>query len=1753
MNKTLNIGIGAGIFLLSLFAAAAVPAQSLTLADVSGNWRLVVDGGPPELRDAYLVIDDADGAGQASLFFGNTPDSTDNVPLYEGASVDGQTLKAYVYGWSEGVEMQASGDAFVGTLYYHDQAYPARAERLASKVTGVEVYRQIGWGDIHRGMEGDVGSWTEAPWHIDDLREAWNGAVSAANLPSVTLVIRGENLPLHLYALRRSESLDPALISFDGALIRDDGALQVTFHLSADTEPGHKTFLLNGEPIEWDLEFSGMPRPLVSALRALHRVNGKLVPLGEHEPVAYGSKIAFELEFGADRPEGEVVGNLAAPSLGTDTESLPLEPIAPGSRVFRTEDLIVLSPEIEGRLTPELASLIGNPVYADPGSSLVFSYEDRGAQVDILRQAHIDYVFAIDPQEGVSTEAGRPYMRYPFSKDSPGTGAAERILMVIGKNLPRDIGDVFELESYGQPIHYAPYRYQSQASDNFDNGRLFDRGWNKFAEIAAGYGPAPTRDDSEYMLVLATLEDGALPGYHEIYLNGAHAPWRLQYGDNAADMRFARDLGAGAFEGSGHLYFTERFAIEILPDVDVGAPAYDLVLRRYRMQDGAKPQAYGDPVRLSAKRVEGSDGRLVYRTPSLDLRPDKRTNRGRPPSPDVMQLAIEPGTVMTATLTQPELLMVRSVSSGVDAMAEIGVTPDDFGALWADALRRAGQCYGAIPDRDWRSLSLDQAESQLSINVLYLNDERNDVVDRLPIQFGHVAAAVLLRDHFVRLMQGARAHWQAVLSEPARQEEFLASLLSGRIDYDDPLYQTSITNPAGKPTALIEALLPADTLKDRYSLDDTGLVEWRTAQLAVALEQVIASIDKTIDYANGLGDCKGEDLVKLTGVSFDAVIADLEPRMVRLAEFENPRRLEWEPDLAARKWLHQVGSLATSIRDIESRHDLYIHVGLAAVALASGVGAPLLFAETNALGFVAAEMVSVGADVATAGLDYSSNMERRALISRALGASRVLGNDVAAFAEDYGVTDSELFISVLGAFGGVAASGLTVGPLVPDAAAQFSDLASGLVAGRVRRSTRALVEAIGAAGLGSVGPAGQTALVEAAGSAMAREAAFGSETLSEFDRLTVNMYETQVLSQGANSTEEVREAVASLLRPLRAEELAPTLAPGPLPAEFDDLGLALTRADEAAAAKIAENAAADLPPTRLEPPPDAANPASTGAAAGRAERVPEDLDPLARQLFDDLAAYGVAEDIAFDTAQLQSRPAYVLDGFLEGGDAAENWEAVRAGTAWLRDAPVQEALAVTGQSIEEFADSLDRWLRDVWNFPNAGERAILIDTYLGDLTPQRFSDRWAEFFDDPRTVQMALDTGREVRAGFGELVAGQTPGTGGLPRTLILDEGVPVNPSAIVDPSAPPVGGSAVTRVEGGAAPAAEGAPVNPSRIVDPDAPPAGGSAVTRIEDATLPPDPAATLPPVSGGAPGVPDGGSVVGPAFPGRANIEPNGELNFVTQDGQAVSLRLGERLGEPGATTSAFAKAGESGRIYRVSQMNTGAAVHEVNGRGLLDGLGDLSEGPLGVAGVHNRWTVSRAADGGQYIVEEVDRVPHTAAEILEARGELTQGQRLAKDRAERFLNRHGIAWTDNSMRNVGLAPIDEASDRWRVVVFDTGGFYPAVGDTPFQRWRNAREIQMAINDSRLRPDYARRIASELIDSSQYPRSAFSYLPDSESYILAPLATGPGRAGYGSVGQLRRYGELGRLAGLDAPDIDALYEAYYGRRVLSPPPPP
>jgi hypothetical protein len=100
----------------------------------------------------------------------------------------------------------------------------------------------------------------------------------------------------------------------------------------------------------------------------------------------------------------------------------------------------------------------------------------------------------------------------------------------------------------------------------------------------------------------------------------------------------------------------------------------------------------------------------------------------------------------------------------------------------------------------------------------------------------------------------------------------------------------------------------------------------------------------------------------------------------------------------------------------------------------------------------------------------------------------------------------------------------------------------------------------------------------------------------------------------------------------------------------------------------------------------------------------------------------------------------------------------------------------------------------------------------------------------------------------------------------------------------------------------------------------------------------------------------------------------------------------------------------------------------------------------------------------------------------------GERATMNLAIREMNRKGVVWTDHKMKNFDVVPANTPTG-YKMVIFDKGGFVPAVGNSATEKFNNARKAQKVFD--RLPPNvlnayteiYATTKADSLLDGSVY----------------------------------------------------------------------
>ena len=501
---------------------------------------------------------------------------------------------------------------------------------------------------------------------------------------------------------------------------------------------------------------------------------------------------------------------------------------------------------------------------------------------------------------------------------------------------------------------------------------------------------------------------------------------------------------------------------------DAGAGATD--------RAGSRPQIET----LVAKRF-GSPTNAEYRSPAIRLSHRGRPNRSPPPEDNALTLEVVPGDVLTAQMVNPFLL--RSLPRV--AKAEIVASPGALGSTWKQALTRAATCYGE-QEIDFDNISSQEVEAYskhiltegltddlkalfagrvpevsplILVNpVAYSLRERKVFVSR-----GDHAAAILIRDEFVRMMQGPLKDLRAIAIDDQKLWQFYqARKTSSLAFWDITRVKQTADDSARRVDAIYDQMAARDPLRGMVSQDTRELMkdivkrlvkpgdddDWvigdlvenvagapgssRAAHLYAfgktreALFSLLERAANAEARARDAGDCKLDELLLIAGQDADSVVTQILPRLVRLARDRN--RQFWEPDLLAQKFVASLKVKGAEVRALKQYGR--IDDGYKAMALAAATaGASFALTAAGALIPAAvATLIGDGLDAAVFGGDtFEQYLSSEPLVEYGEGASLVLGPGFYDEANAMRVEGWEAALGFLGPAVGGAASARSIG------------------------------------------------------------------------------------------------------------------------------------------------------------------------------------------------------------------------------------------------------------------------------------------------------------------------------------------------------------------------------------------------------------------------------------------------------------------------------------------------------------------------------------------------------------------------------------------------------------------------------------------------------------------------------------------------------------------------------------------------------
>lgn len=651
-----------------------------------------------------------------------------------------------------------------------------------------------------------------------------------------------------------------------------------------------------------------------------------------------------------------------------------------------------LAGEWEQRVHPETGrdgsgrGRLGEFAYLDDDSGLAVQ---RGPERWNRPQPVIHMAVVHADQHALLT-SGNPRFPYPWSGDGsrvifPDTET--RYLLVIGEDLPVEVGEPVQLESASGEISYTVHAKPYRFDDNPALRPLLDSAWGQIESslrqqvLASSPSGTITAADAarlnvllaelrqmDFIMLRADLAPGALPGPHDFTLNGASGSWVLRYGNLTGQFAFARPLpGGGDMTGLSEpvsfAFAPDKLYLEVRTIADVPVDTLDLqiwVNGQPHLFDGWRtiiaaqlPLTDEDheelAMRREAARQAGIDPQTVrpvrtYRSPPIALVPAGATGEDAGTIPGVEPeyvIPVNTGDVIRGVLASPDVYRVTPAFAEARVAASPGeitfwtLGPDADSALgWTAAVATAMRCAGLEFETPVDFDASARRVARTFTNTVILQGERR----RLDMRVGDHAAMLVLRDTFIEMMT-AQERTLSAISSQAAIASFRAEV--GPAIAADPLHPLGgleVNGPDGSRLDFSFTFGDDAFLKSRFGLDTAGLEGWRDRATRQALTIYIAETRRALELARAIAPCGDERrLVELAGRGFGGVY---QYALGRLVTFESTALAPGDyakPDRAARAWLLGVPVFAEALASQQAYSSTDTKAIITATATATGV------------------------------------------------------------------------------------------------------------------------------------------------------------------------------------------------------------------------------------------------------------------------------------------------------------------------------------------------------------------------------------------------------------------------------------------------------------------------------------------------------------------------------------------------------------------------------------------------------------------------------------------------------------------------------------------------------------------------------------------------------------------------------------------------------------------------------------------------
>jgi hypothetical protein len=548
---------------------------------------------------------------------------------------------------------------------------------------------------------------------------------------------------------------------------------------------------------------------------------------------------------------------------------------------------------------------------------------------------YLYHVAVVEDQTRPFVDGNQVSAMYGYPK--PGARDSDRRRLVIfGADLPvfvredgtSDLGFLEPIKSDPDDLTFTLVRFYNRYGAAPASRPLDDEVEAALRELTAGKDEATAKAirQLEVAVVDVRFRSNVAPGVRTFTWNGVPGTWRLEFGDNTAQVRVVRRLmGNDRSEGTPVVFLPEVDEVEVETAQVLPFDSLKLFIVT-NGTIGTKP--------LIASRQGGPNSRL-YRTDPVAF---VGTGQSIPGSTAGEQIPAKAGDKITFVAEQQRGIFIGATQADVTVYDSPDALPAP--SNWNLKLSECAKMDGQPDTHDWAHLPGHDAGNLETVFFTSLGTKKTNLT------LGQHAAMLMLRDLFTDLM--------------ARQ---LISLLKTRAGDDASLgFGKTVADSLRRNPNSLFATLPAGTLNGAavtlldavndakidaaFPKDQAAARKWRIGAFQAGLTSYMASVQAAIDQAASVKDREFKDLLKLTGRDFEPVVAQLLPRMVR----RNPDTGAWEADRIARGYITSVAPKEKEFEDLKeaSKIDTQITVQVAGLI----VGAPAMISESAVAAFI---------------------------------------------------------------------------------------------------------------------------------------------------------------------------------------------------------------------------------------------------------------------------------------------------------------------------------------------------------------------------------------------------------------------------------------------------------------------------------------------------------------------------------------------------------------------------------------------------------------------------------------------------------------------------------------------------------------------------------------------------------------------------------------------------------------------------------